>query len=199
MKAVMLSLVVVVLGLHGIAAAQLPAKALWESGKYGEAIEQVSAMESPSENDMLLAALSAQKAGDAGQAEEWFGRLAGGENETWAAMGNAGRLIVQGNLDEALDAANRAVELEGDNPWAQYMLGQVLSRRGDFGGSASAFERATQSDPGNAYAQYYAGSAFYKAKRIDKMAVHFERFLKLAPNAPERGEVESIMRTVRGR
>jgi hypothetical protein len=31
------------------------------------------------------------------------------------------------------------------------------------------------------------------------MATHFEAFLKLAPNAPERAEVESIMRTVRGR
>jgi hypothetical protein len=31
------------------------------------------------------------------------------------------------------------------------------------------------------------------------MAIHFDRFLKLAPDAPERPEVMSIMRTVRGR
>jgi hypothetical protein len=29
--------------------------------------------------------------------------------------------------------------------------------------------------------------------------VRFERFLKLAPDAPERAEVQQIMRTVRGR
>jgi hypothetical protein len=40
---------------------------------------------------------------------------------------------------------------------------------------------------------------YYKAKRIDRMAVYFENFLKLAPNAPEKPAVESIMRTVRGR
>jgi hypothetical protein len=41
--------------------------------------------------------------------------------------------------------------------------------------------------------------AFYKVKRIDRMAVSFENFLKLAPQAPEGPAVLSIMRTVRGR
>jgi hypothetical protein len=50
-----------------------------------------------------------------------------------------------------------------------------------------------------AYAHYNAGMNFYKASRVDRMAVYFENFLKLAPNAPERPAVESIMRTVRGR
>jgi hypothetical protein len=50
-----------------------------------------------------------------------------------------------------------------------------------------------------AYAHYYAGMAYNKAKRVDLMATHFERFLKLAPAAPERPVVESVMRTVRGR
>jgi hypothetical protein len=31
------------------------------------------------------------------------------------------------------------------------------------------------------------------------MASHFELFVKLAPQAPERPEVESILRTLRGR
>jgi hypothetical protein len=31
------------------------------------------------------------------------------------------------------------------------------------------------------------------------MAVSFENFLKLAPQAPERPAVQSIMRTIRGR
>jgi hypothetical protein len=50
-----------------------------------------------------------------------------------------------------------------------------------------------------AYAHYEAGMAYYKAKRVDRMAVYFENFLRLAPNAPERSAVQSIMRTVRGR
>ena len=50
-----------------------------------------------------------------------------------------------------------------------------------------------------AYAHYEAGMAYYKAKRVDKMAVYFENFLKLAPAAPERPAVLSIMKTVRGK
>jgi len=33
-------------------------------------------------------------------------------------------------------------------------------------------------------------------KRIDLTAQHFQTFLRLAPQAPERGEVQSIMRTL---
>ena len=40
---------------------------------------------------------------------------------------------------------------------------------------------------------------YYQLKRIDKMAVFFERFLKLAPNAPERPAIESLMRSIGGR
>ena len=50
-----------------------------------------------------------------------------------------------------------------------------------------------------AYAHYYAGHSYYETGRIDLMASFFESFLKLAPDAPERTSVESIMRTVRGR
>ena len=59
--------------------------------------------------------------------------------------------------------------------------------------------RVAEDDPTLAAAQYYGGLAEYRFKRVDRMAAHFEAFLKLAPNAPERPEVESIMRTVRGR
>jgi hypothetical protein len=50
-----------------------------------------------------------------------------------------------------------------------------------------------------AYAHYEAGMAFYKIKRIDRMAVYFENFLRVAPDAPESAAVQSIMRTVRGK
>ena len=54
-------------------------------------------------------------------------------------------------------------------------------------------------DPSFAHAYYYAGLSRYRANRPDLMAARFERFLKLAPDAPERTEVQQIMRTIRGR
>ena len=43
-----------------------------------------------------------------------------------------------------------------------------------------------------AYAHYMAGMSYYKAKRVDKMAVYFENFLKLAPfgSGSPRGAVD---------
>jgi lipoprotein NlpI len=73
-----------------------------------------------------------------------------------------------------------------------------MNRR-DYGGAMEAFNRATELDPAFAAAHYNAGLASYRAKRVDLMANHFETFIRLAPNAPERPEVESILRTVRGR
>src|SRR5437764_1290374 len=43
---------------------------------------------------------------------------------------------------------------------------------------------------------YYAGLAYSKIKRVDMMASHFDSFLKLAPQSPQRPEVQSIMRTL---
>ena len=60
------------------------------------------------------------------------------------------------------------------------------SKRGDSAGAAEAFAKAAEADPRMAYAHYHAGMNYYKAKRIDQMAVYFENFLKLAPNAPEK-------------
>jgi len=65
--------------------------------------------------------------------------------------------------------------------------------------AAAEFDAAAMLNPTNAYAHYYGGLMHYRANRPDRMAIHFEQFLKLAPDAPERPEVTQIMRTVRGR
>ena len=76
-------------------------------------------------------------------------------------------------------------------------LGLALARQQQWPEAAAEFEAASDRQPTNAYAHYYAGMMHYRANRIDRMAVHFEQFLKLAPEAPERPEVLSIMRTLK--
>ena len=75
----------------------------------------------------------------------------------------------------------------------------MLAKQQDWNEGAAAFDRAAELNPSMAYAHYYGGLMHYRANRPDRMANHFEQFLKLAPNAPERPEVLQIMRTVRGR
>ena len=96
-------------------------------------------------------------------------------------------------------AAERAVALGPRVAEAHFQLGLARAERRDYVRAAPAFEAAIAIDPMPAYPHYYAGLSYYQAKRIDLMAEFFESFLKLAPNAPERPQVESIMRTVRGR
>jgi len=126
-----------------------------------------------------------------------FSKVAG--DDAWQEVSKSAVALTDGDKDAALAAAQAAVAHNARLAEAQYQLGMVLDARGDNPGAAEAFARATEANPQMAYAHYYAGMNFYEAKRVDRMAVYFENFLKLAPNAPERPAVESIMRTIRGR
>jgi tetratricopeptide (TPR) repeat protein len=172
------------------------ARRLFESGKFQEVVERTAGDSSP--DAQFMKALAHRRLNQNDEAKGAYQRLQGAGG-AWKAVGDSGTALVDGNLDAALDAAKRATEQDGGLAPAWYQLGLVQDAKGDAGAAAEAFERAAQADPQMAYAHYNAGMNFYKAKRIDKMAVYFEHFLKLAPDAPEKPAVESLMRTVRGR
>jgi protein O-GlcNAc transferase len=177
-------------------AAQDEASKLFESGKYQEAVERTSSESAPEAR--YLKALAHRKLDQNDQAKDAFRQLAEA-GDAWQAVGESGIALADGNVDGAIAAARTAVERNGELAQAQYQLGQALDAKGENALAAEAFEKATARAPQMAYAHYQAGMSFYKAKRIDKMAVFFENFLKLAPNAPEAPAVQSIMKTVRGR
>ncbi|MCA1586365.1 MAG: hypothetical protein LC791_16885, partial [Acidobacteria bacterium] len=85
-----------------------------------------------------------------------------------------------------------------DNPYAQYELGMAVAKQDDHGRAADAFARAAELKSDFAYAHYYAGLEYHRAKQMGKAGDHFRAFLELAPNAPERGAVTSLMRSLRG-
>jgi tetratricopeptide (TPR) repeat protein len=173
---------------------------LFESGKYQEAIDSVKARSDAPQDQIYLRALAHRKLDQNDDAKQAFGALAAaGEGSAWREIGNSGNALLDGNMDAAQAAAKKAVEIDGNSPQAQYQLGVVEAARNDNGQAAEAFAKAAELDPQMAYAHYEAGMAFYKVKRIDRMAVFFENFLRVAPDAPERAAVQSIMRTVRGR
>jgi len=176
--------------------AQENARKLFEAGKYQVVVEQTAGDGSP--DAQYLKGLAHRKLDQNDQAKDAFQHLVEAGDE-WQAVGESAIALTDGDLDHALEAAERAVERNTGLAQAQYQLGLVLDVRGDNAAAAAAFAKAAEANPQMAYAHYYAGMNFYKAKRVDRMAVYFENFLKLAPNAPERPAVESIMRTVRGR
>ena len=171
---------------------------LFESGKYQEAIDTVKKRSDASPEDVYVRALAHRKLNQNDDAKEAFRALAGRDG-AWKEIGNSGTAMIEGNMDNAAAAARKAVDADGNSSEARFQLGLVESARNNQQQAADAFARAAELNPQMAYAHYEAGMAFYKAKKVDRMAVYFENFLKLAPNAPERPAVQSIMKTIRGR
>jgi len=169
---------------------------LFEAGRF----QQVVAASTPdSPPDVLyVAAQSQQKLGAMDQAAQMFGRLSERpESDPWHFVGLSGRQLVEGNADASIASARQAAAMAPDLPAAHFQLGLALARQQQWSEAAAAFDAASDRQPANAYAHYYGGMMHYRANRVDRMAVHFEQFLKLAPEAPERPEVLSIMRTLK--
>jgi len=136
---------------------------------------------------------------DAEGARRELTTLAGMPEQEWAGVGRSAIALMDDNVAQALEAASAAVALAPASFYPQYQLGLVKAKAEDWAGAADAFEKASQVDPTFAYAHYYAGIAYSRLKRADLEATHFDAFIRLAPDAPERLGVESIMRTLRGR
>ena len=171
---------------------------MFEAGQYQQVIDIADSSASP--EVLYSAAQSHQKLGAANEARDTYGRLAARpDDDAWHFIGLSAQQLLDNQTDAALESARAASGLAGGLAEAPYQLGLVLAKRQDWRGAAEAFDRTAELSPGYAYAYYYGGLMHYRAGRVDRMAIHFERFLKLAPEAPERPEVLQIMRTVRGR
>ncbi len=176
-------------------------QSLFESGQYGQLIERVHTQEAPAPQDIYLAGQSARRLDppDDLQARNWFKRLGGKDTDAWTFIGRSATDTVNGDDTRAIADGKKAVQLAPKNFYAVYQLGLAYAEAKDFRNGALTLEKATTMKPSFAYAQYYAGMEYYQLKRIDKMAMFFQRFLKLAPNAPERPAIESLMRSIRGK
>jgi tetratricopeptide (TPR) repeat protein len=110
----------------------------------------------------------------------WIGRLAvlpsvaraAGEAEREYAKG-----IVEysnGNYVDAREHFRRAVELEPDNPDAQFYFGLTLSRTGEFQDAIAALQRVLQLDASRQYVHHNLGLAYFFTKRYEKALTQFQ-------------------------
>ena len=175
---------------------------LYDAGKYQDVVKVTEDKLVDNDNAARLLYLAAQsdaKLNNDDSAKRRYQRLADSGDKTWGPIGASGVQLLDKHLDEALASADQAVRANAALPEAHYQRGFVLLTKRDYAEAANAFTKATELDPMFAAAYYAAGLAHYRNKRVDLMSRNFETFVKLAPNAPERPEVESILRTVRGR
>lgn len=183
------------------ASAQSPQQ-LFESGQLGPAVQAIAQHREQGQEtaaESYLEGLIHVKLNQPGEAREAFSRLSSQGGEAWAPVQASALALLDGDNGAAREAAQQAAGAAPDLPQAHYQLGTVLARFEEWAGSAEAFHQAARLDPNFAYAHYFAGLAYSRAGRADRTSEHFERFLKLAPKAPERPAVETLMRTLRGR
>jgi tetratricopeptide (TPR) repeat protein len=175
---------------------------LYDAGRYQEVVRATDLTRAEADNASRLQYLAAQsytKLNDGDGARRTYQRLADSGANSWAPIGKSAVQLMDKQFDEALASADQAVRMAATLPEAHYQRGIVFMFRKEYGDAVDAFTKATQLDPTFAAAYYYAGLASSRIKRIDLMANNFGMFIKLAPNAPERPEVESVLRAARGR
>ncbi|MEO7158571.1 MAG: tetratricopeptide repeat protein, partial [Vicinamibacterales bacterium] len=167
---------------------------LFQSGSYEQAVE-AAANGDPASTYLAAQALLRLERGD--RAGEEFNRLNSQGQDVWRLIGSSGSALLANNAGEAVALARQAVEADGGNPFAHYQLGLSASKASDWGTAVPSFTRAVELKPDFAYAHYYAALAYQRQRNLPKTAEHFDAFLRLAPDAPERGAVTAILRTIK--
>ena len=184
------------LGLAGpVVNAQKPdVQRLFQSGSYEQAVDAARDADPAS---TYIAAQSLLKLDRPDRAGAEMTRLRASEAQDWRLIGESGEALIANDAGRAVELARRATEADGGNPFAFYQLGLAASKAGDWGTATAAFTKALELKPDFAYAHYYAALAFQRQRQLPKTAEHFDAFLRLAPDAPERGAVVAILRTIK--
>jgi tetratricopeptide (TPR) repeat protein len=167
---------------------------LFQSGSYEQAAEAARDGD-PASTYLAAQALIKLERNDRATGE--LTRLRANEQPVWRLIGESGEALLANDPGRAVEVARRAVEADGGNPFAHYQLGLAASRASDWGSAVSAFQKALEQKPDLAYAHYYAALAYQRMRQLPRTAEHFDAFLRLAPDAPERSAVVAILRTIK--
>jgi tetratricopeptide (TPR) repeat protein len=174
---------------------------LFERGAYAEVADRVGTERAAGNEDPASTYLAGQALLklDRGQdARGEFARLSNGNDETWRAIGQSAIALLDNAIDEAVTEGRRARDANGESGFAAYQLGLALLRKNEFDAAAQVLDRAAELMPDFAYAHYNAGVAHQRSRRFNQMAEHFQAFLKLAPDAPERKQVQLALSALKG-
>lgn len=167
---------------------------LFQSGSYEQAVQAAQDADPAS---TYLAAQSLMKLDRNDQANAQLAKLRGSDQAGWKLVGESGEAMLANDAGRAVDLARRAVEADGGNAFAQYQLGLAAAKASDWGTASAALTKAIELKPDFAYAHYYAALAYQRQRQLPKTAEHFDAFLRLAPDAPERSAVIAILRTIK--
>ena len=167
---------------------------LFQSGSYEQAVEAAQNGD-PASTYLAVQSLLRLERSDRAAAE--LSRLRGSDQSGWRLIAESAEALMANNGGRAVELGRQAVQSDDGNPFAQYQLGLAASKLSDWGTAVPAFTKAVELKPDFAYAHYYAALAYQRSRNLSKTAEHFDAFLRLAPDAPERAAVVAILKTIK--
>jgi tetratricopeptide (TPR) repeat protein len=177
------------------AAGQKPeVQRLFQSGSYEQAVDAARDGD-PASTYLAAQALIKMERNDRAVGE--LTRLRASDQPAWRLVAESSEALIANDAGRAVELGRRAVEADGDNAFAHYQLGLASATANDWGAAVAGFTRAVQLKPDFAYAHYYAALSYQRQRQLSKTAEHFDAFLRLAPDAPERSAVLAILRTIK--
>ena len=117
------------------------------------------------------------------------------EARAWTYLGLA--RVKLNKAAEAMPVLQKAVELDGKSAEAHFGKGLAHAHLNELDEAIAELETAVEMNPTHAYAHYYLGLAFDKKGREDRALLHLQRFLDLAPKAPEAPQVREVLSRLR--
>lgn len=175
---------------------------------YDEGVAKLKSAAKKSEDPLILLALGdgEMAARKRGPAKSTFAEVQTQAEAVLAQDSNdaAARFalgVAQSRLEDyeaAVTNLTQAKAADGSNPRVAFELGMAKMLQNDNQAAFDQFTAAIDLYSGYAYAYYYRALAANKINRKDITVNDLDRFLALAPSAPEAAKAERILQAARG-
>ena len=162
------------------------------------ALEEIVRVDPSNSQAHLRLGYARLQQGDCAHAEQEFKwAIDGGLPTADAHLGLATCLGRANDLAGAERVLNEAKRREPDNPVITANVGILQAAKGDIGGAIESLTRAVSADPALLEARFNLAIAFAKAgRRAEAASTARELLARLPATAPQRGEVERLLRAV---
>jgi tetratricopeptide (TPR) repeat protein len=103
--------------------------------------------------------------------------------DSFLAHNDLGLLLSQkGQMDEALEHYQKALEIKPQYVPAHYNLGNAFLQRGQWNEAIACFQKALEINPNVSRVWYNLGNAFLRSGRVEKAIVSYQETLKIRPD-----------------
>lgn len=99
--------------------------------------------------------------------------------------------------DQAVETLERARSQNPGNAMVPFQIGVARAFQEQWGQAAEQLSKALEINPGLAYGYFYRGLAYDKLNRKDLLVNDLERFLSIAPNAPEADRARAVLQAAK--